>query len=404
MPKVFQICVEGNRGSTGIIAEGLGKTIISKGWDSYIAYGRFKRPSKSKTIRIGSKVSILFHGLITRMFDLHGFGSRIATLILVKKIKRINPDIIHLHHIHGYYINFIVLFNFLKKEKIPVVWTFHDCWSITGHCTHFDFVKCDKWKTECFKCPQTQEYPKSFFVDRSKKNYYLKKRLFNSLDNLTIVCVSRWLEGVVGKSFLKKVPSKVILNGIDTSLFSPNSVKIKKNKFNGKFIILGVAANWNDRKGLSDFVKLSKLISKSDIIILVGLTESQIRRLPKNIIGVSKTENQIELRDFYNISDVFLNLSVEETFGLTTAEALACGTPAIVYDSTASPELIDNKTGIVVKKGSIQDLSIAIKTVKKKGSSFYSESCRKRAINLFNKDIRFMDYFKLYNNILSKNH
>ena len=140
---------------------------------------------------------------------MHGFGSRIATLILVKKIKRINPDIIHLHNIHGYYINFIVLFNFLKKEKIPVVWTFHDCWSITGHCTHFDFVECDKWKTECFKCPQTQEYPKSFFVDRSKKNYYLKKRLFNSLDNLTIVCVSRWLEGVVGKSFLKKFQVKL---------------------------------------------------------------------------------------------------------------------------------------------------------------------------------------------------
>tara|TARA_B100000900_G_scaffold386369_1_gene376788 strand:+ start:1497 stop:2711 length:1215 start_codon:yes stop_codon:yes gene_type:complete len=403
MPKVFQICVEGNRGSTGIIAEGIGKTIISKGWDSYIAYGRFKRPSKSKTIRIGSKFSILFHGLITRLFDLHGFGSRIATLILVKKIKRIKPDIIHLHHIHGYYINFIVLFNFLKKERIPVVWTFHDCWSITGHCTHFDFVECDKWKTECFKCPQTQEYPKSFFIDRSKKNYYLKKRLFNSLDNLTIVCVSKWLEGVVSKSFLKKVPRKIILNGIDTSLFTPNHIKIEKNKFNGKFIILGVAANWNDRKGLSDFFKLSKLLSKSDIIILVGLTESQIRNLPKNIIGVSKTENQTELSDFYNISDVFLNLSVEETFGLTTAEALACGTPAIVYDSTASPELIDNKTGIIVKKGRIQDLLVAVNTVKNKGSSFYSESCRERAINLFNKDIRFMDYFKLYNNILSKN-
>lgn len=404
MPKIFQICVEGNRGSTGIIAEGLGKTLISNGWDSYIAYGRFKRPSKSKTIRIGSKFSILFHGLITRMFDMHGFGSRIATLILVKKIKRIKPDIIHLHHIHGYYINFIVLFNFLRKEKIPVVWTFHDCWSITGHCTHFDFIKCDKWETECYKCPQINEYPKSFFWDGSKRNYHIKKRLFNSLENMTIVSVSRWLEDIVSRSFLKEIPSKVILNGIDTSLFSPKNVISKRNEFNGKFIMIGVASNWNDRKGLSDFIKLSKLISNNDVIILIGLKKSQIRKLPKNIVGISKTESQIELRDYYNLSDVFLNLSVEETFGLTTAEALACGTPGIVYNSTASPELIDSKTGIVVKKGSIQALLSAVKEVKEKGRSYYSESCRKRAIKLFNKDIQFMEYFKLYKNILSESH
>jgi len=401
---ILQICVEGNTGSTGTTAEAIGKIVIAQGWKSYIAYGRFKRPSESKTIKIGNTLSIFIHGLQTRFFDRHGMGSKCATKKLVQQIKEIKPDIIHLHHLHGYYINIEVLFEFLAKAEIPVIWTFHDCWSITGHCSHFDFVSCEKWKTECNHCPQIKEYPASLFADRSRKNFYLKKKLFNSVENLTVVPVSNWLNKVIEKSFMGKLPRKVIYNGINIDLFSPLSQKnTVRERFNirQKFMILGLATTWSSRKGLQDFIELSKHIDANKIIVLVGLNSSQIKTLPQNIIGLQRTESQQELRDLYIASDVFMNLSVEETFGLTTAEALACGTPAIVYNATASPELVDENTGIVVEKQNIQSLLSAIEEIKSNGKSFYSNACRSRAIKLFDKDVRFNEYFDLYNEKLN---
>jgi putative colanic acid biosynthesis glycosyltransferase len=399
MPKIIQISVEGNMGSTGTIAESIGEIAISRGWESYIAFGRFKRTSKSTTIKIGNLIDILIHGLLTRIFDLHGYGSKHATKKLIKQINHINPDIIHLHNLHGYYINIEVLFEFLSKVNIPVIWTFHDCWPMTGHCSHFDFVGCDKWKIECNNCPQLREYPKSLFLDRSRKNYYSKKKLFTSVDNLTVVSVSNWLNNIVEKSFMNKLSSRVIYNGIDINLFSPerlNNCIRDKYCIQEKFMILGVATTWTDRKGLKDFLELSKYIDSNIIIVLIGLSSSQIKNLPKNIIGLKRTENKQELRDLYVECDVYMNLSVEETFGLTTAEALACGTPAIVYNSTASPELIDRSTGIVVEKQNIQNILLALDEISRNGKLYYSEACRSRAINLFDQKNRFNEYFELY--------
>lgn len=403
MPKVLQICVEGNTGSTGTIAEFIGKIALNSGWESYIAFGRFPRESNSKLIKIGNYWDIFLHGIETRIFDRHGLGSRGATKKLIKEIIQISPDIIHLHHLHGYYINIEILFKFLSENNIPVVWTFHDCWSMTGHCAYFDYIGCDKWKTECNNCPQMKEYPASIFIDRSKNNFYLKKSLFNSVDNLTVVSVSNWLNDIVGKSFMRKLSRKVIYNGVDVELFKPSSSNNIREKFSieSKFLIFGLATTWSRRKGLDDFIKLSENIDENAIIILVGLNKSQIKTLPKNIIGLQRTENQQELVDLYVASDVFLNLSVEETFGLTTAEALSCGTPAIVYDATASPELIDSQTGIIVEKNNIQSLLLAIEEIKKNGKSFYTEYCRSRAVKYFDKNIRYKEYFDLYNEKLN---
>jgi putative colanic acid biosynthesis glycosyltransferase len=403
MPKLLQICVEGNTGSTGTIAESIGKIALNSGWESYIAFGRFPRESNSKLIKIGNYWDIFLHGMETRIFDRHGLGSRGATKKLIKEIIQISPDIIHLHHLHGYYINIEILFKFLSENNISVVWTFHDCWSITGHCAYFDYIGCEKWKIECNNCPQMKEYPASIFIDRSKNNFYLKKSLFNSVDNLTVVSVSNWLNDIVGKSFMKKLSRKVIYNGIDVELFKPSSSNKIREKFSieSKFLIFGLATTWSKRKGLDDFIELSKNIDENAIIILVGLNTSQIKTLPKNIIGLQRTENQQELVDFYVASDVFLNLSVEETFGLTTAEALSCGTPAIVYNATASPELIDSQTGIIVEKNNIKSLLLAIEVIKKNGKSFYTEYCRSRAVKYFDKDIRYKEYFDLYNEKLN---
>lgn len=403
MPKLLQICVEGNTGSTGTIAESIGQLVMNIGWDSYIAYGRYPRPSKSKLIRIGSDLEVLLHGIETRIFDRHGLGSRRATKKLVKQIEDIKPDIIHLHHIHGYYINMVILCKYLSKAKIPVVWTFHDCWSFTGHCGFFDFVGCEKWKTECNNCPQKREYPASLFFDRSKENYYLKKELFTSIADMVIVSVSKWLDNLVSQSFFKSNKHTYIYNGIDIEVFKPsNNVNPVRSKYNlhGKYVILGVASTWERRKGLSDFIELSKLLNQDEVIILIGLDQKQKTSLPRNVIGLSRTENKMELVDLYSASDVYLNLSVEETFGLTTAEAMACGTPVIVYNRTASPELVNINTGIVVEKNDFDGLIKAMEIIRGKGKDYYSAACRTRVVENFNENDRFNEYINLYEEMI----
>jgi glycosyltransferase involved in cell wall biosynthesis len=204
-------------------------------------------------------------------------GSKSATQELVEKIEKIEkikPDIIHLYNIHGYYINIEILFKYLQKTKIPVVWTFHDCWPITGHCSYFSFEGCEKWKTQCFSCPQKTDYPASWFIDRSEKNFNLKKKLFTSLPNITLVPVSKWLSGILEESFLQNYPLKVIHNGINTEVFRPSAGAAFRLKyhFENKFILLGVASVWTVRKGLKDFIALSKLQNSDFQIVLVGLT------------------------------------------------------------------------------------------------------------------------------------
>ena len=219
MNKLLQINSVVNTGSTGRIAEDIGAYVKTKGWESYIAYGRYGNESSSKLIKVGTKLSNYWHLLITRLFDKHGFGSKFATQKLIKQIEELEPDLIHLHNLHGYYVNINILFNYLSTKSIPVVWTLHDCWAFTGHCAYFDIVKCDKWKTECNKCPQKTIYPASILFDRSRKNFHHKKKLFNTPQNLTLVPVSNWLNNFLSNSFLHSISTNVIYNGLDLKKF-----------------------------------------------------------------------------------------------------------------------------------------------------------------------------------------
>lgn len=405
MPKLLQISIEVNSGSVGRIAEQIGQKAIESGWKSYITYARNNLSSESDLIKIGSMFDVYIHGIKTRITDKHAFYSTKATKKLIKKIETICPDIIHLHHLHGYYININVLFNYLAKKDIPIVWTFHDCWSFTGHCTYFEYVDCNRWMTGCYCCPQKKKYPASFLIDRSKKNYQEKKNLFTSVKNMTIVPVSFWLGNIVSYSFLNNYPIKVIQNGIDLQIFSPhNKIEDIKIKYNipDKFIILGIASTWEKRKGLDEFIKLNTLTSDKYCIILVGLHKDQIKKLPNGIIGLQRTENVNELAKFYSLADVFVNPTLEDTFPTTNLESLACGTPVITYKTGGSIESVSDDTGIIVEKGNIQELFEAIKIIQGKGKDFYSIQCRKRAEENYNKNDRFDDYIELYNNILSE--
>lgn len=334
--KVLQINSVCGTGSTGRIALDLYKTLEEHGHICRIAYGRGNAPKNIQTIQIGNIHDVYFHGVMSRLTDRHGFYSRNATKKLLKEIELFCPDIIHLHNIHGYYINVPLLFQYLKKLGKPVIWTLHDCWAFTGHCSHFQYVNCDRWESGCFECPQKQEYPRSL-MDNSKQNYLLKKEIFNSLSNFAIVTPSQWLYQVVQKSFFHGKHIYHIPNGIDTTIFKQQPYKNSSSHL--KTVVLGVANIWNDRKGFFDFIKLNELLNhKLYQIIMVGVNAKQKSILPPSIIGIEQTDSVDVLADLYSNADVYLNLTYEDNFPTTNLEALACGTPVITYKTGGSVE------------------------------------------------------------------
>ena len=407
MNKLLLINVSANSGSTGRIAEEIGQTAAARGYDCHFGYGRVGRESKAHLIRIGSDWDVRVHGLESLLFDNHGFGSRKATKRFIQEIERIKPDVINLHNIHGYYLNVEILFEYLAKMDIPVVWTLHDCWPFTGHCSYFDRYHCEKWKIGCHHCPNSKGYPKSLFLDRSKANYTRKKELFNRPKNITFVAVCQWMANNVKASFLGGYPVETIYNGVDVDIFHPSgkqSLLLSKNRMgidNHKKVVLGVASTWDKRKGLDDFVTMSAQLPSDYQIILVGLNDKQIANLPSNIIGIKRTENVRQLAELYSLADVFVNPTYVDNFPTTNIEALACGTPVVTYRTGGSPEAIDEKTGVVVNQGEINLLLPTVEYVAKNKPS-YTKACRERAVRMFNKQDRFEDYVNLFNSLIKK--
>ncbi|QNO13419.1 glycosyltransferase [Alkalicella caledoniensis] len=396
--RVLQINSVCGVGSTGRIATDIHSILLDQGSESHVAYGRGLANNCNQSIKIGSKIDNYFHVLSTRLFDIHGFSSTFATKKLIKEIVKLDPDIIHLHNIHGYYLNIDVLFQYLRVCKKPIIWTLHDCWSFTGHCAYFDFVDCDKWKTKCYNCPQKAEYPKSIIVDRSKKNFDNKKDIFTGVENLTLVTPSKWLSLLVKESYLKDYSVEVINNGIDLDTFKPTSNKFKDDpRVRDKFIILGVASIWEKRKGFDYFLQLSKRLSSEEVIVLVGLNENQMKDLPENVIGITRTNNINDLADLYSSSDIFFNPTLEDNFPTTNLESLACGTPVITFKTGGSVESIDEETGFIIEKGGLDELLKKIEIIKESDQNSYVLKCRNRAVNLYNKNEKFIEYIQLYN-------
>ena len=349
MKKLLQINITANWGSHGKIAEGIGQAAIKQGWQSYIAYGRWTNPSTSNLFHVGNSWDEMRHGIASRLLDNHGLMSQKATKSLLQFVRNVNPDIVHLHNIHGYYLNYPLLFQYLCQHDIPVVWTLHDCWSFTGHCAHYEFIGCEKWKTHCAECPQKGAYPKSLLLDRSYRNFEQKKEVFLSLNRLTLVPVSRWLQRQLQQSFFKHTPTRLIYNGIDTNVFSKQTeVSWIKEKYGIPAhcaIVLGVASNWY-RKGLPDFLQLASLLPPSIRIVLVGLTKQEQNLAARaGIVGISRTDNLHELCSLYSVASVYFNPTWEDTFPTTNLEAMACGTPVVTYNTGGSPETVTAGTG-----------------------------------------------------------
>lgn len=367
--KVLMINVVCGIRSTGRICTDLATALEAQGHEVKIAYGRENVPEQFQrfAVRIGTDLDVKLHGVKARLADGAGFGSKRATEKFIKWVKEYDPDVIHLHNIHGYYINLEVLFNYLKECGKKIIWTLHDCWAFTGHTPYCDSVNCEKWIRGCCDCPLIKAYPTSF-VDRSKQNWKKKKEVFSGIKGLTIITPSEWLAGLVRKSFLAEYPVKVINNGIDTSKFFPMESDFrKKNGLEGKFVILGVATSWDEMKGYSDYLKLSEMLGEEYKVVLVGLTKEQVEKLPKNVLGIERTANVQELAEIYTAADVFVNLSYCENYPTVNIEAMACGTPVLTYKTGGSPEIVRDYGGYVIKQGDIDAVEKKIRYIENNG-------------------------------------
>lgn len=397
MPKLLQINITANWGSTGKIAESIGIAAMNSGWDSYVAYGRWCNPSHSHLIKVGGRWGKYFHFAEQSVCDNEGLCSRSATRRLIRQIEELKPDIVHLHNIHDHYLNYNILFEYLNQTGVKVVWTFHDCWAFTGHCFHFVTKDCMRWKTGCYSCPMKNVLPKTI-LDRSRENYELKKRLFGGCKNLTIVPVSDWMAGFVRQSFLKDKRIEVIKNGVDLNVFRP----LEKMEEEGAFRVLAVSSVWNKEKGLYDIFKLRELLPDNYQITIVGLTTKQVEELPSGIKGIQRTQNVQELVQLYSDSDVLINPTYADTFPTVNLEALACGTPVITYRTGGSPEAISDETGCVVEQGDTNALAASVENVCLRGKLHFVEACRKRAETYFDKDKCFEKYVKLYEELIKE--
>ena len=379
--KVLQINSVCGIGSTGRIATDLYKVLEEQNHECKIAYGRGSAPQNIDSIKIGSTIDNYFHVFKTRVFDKHGFGSVNATKKFIEEIKDYDPDIIHLHNIHGYYLNIEVLFKYLKEADKPVIWTLHDCWPFTGHCSYFEYVECEKWKSSCENCVQ-------------------KKELFTSVKNMTIVTPSKWLSKIVKESFLGKYPIEVINNGIDLDVFKPTDSNFRdKNNLNNKFIVLGVANIWVEKKGLKYLTELEKNLNDDYKFVIVGVDEKKKNELSKNIIAITRTNNVKELAEIYTAADVFVNPTLEDNFPTTNLEALACGTPVLTFETGGSVECVDEKCGAIVPKKELENLKQQI--IKIKENNFDSADCIKKS-KKYDKRKRYDDYIRIYRKQLLK--
>lgn len=394
--------------STGTNTEDLVNYAISKGHDSFAIYGQLKN-NKPNSIYWGNRLDHKIHGLISKITCGFAHGSVISTFKLIQFLKQENPNIVHIQDVHANYINLDILIQYLAKHNVPTVITLHDCWYFTGGCMHYTTNQCLKWKTACTECAFVQQNFISKFINSPQKELCRKIRLFNSIPRLAVIGVSDWITSEAKQSPVFKSAKivKRIYNWVDTKCFNPKGEESEKqirerHNLKGKYMLLGVSNAWIPSKGLNDWIKLAENLGSEYDIILIG-KEPTCSNLPSNIHATGSIYDKQELARYYSAASVFIHLSWEETFGKVSAEAMACGTPIIVYNSTASPELVIETTGCVIKqKSNIDNIATKVRSICNKGKKFYSNSCINRVKELFDINNNCQSHLILYSNLIKE--
>ena len=393
--KVVQINATYGIGSTGKICAAISRELTAEGIENHVLYCGKKVDLPDGDYYAGSTY-LKLQALRSRISGKYGFLSQFATRKLIRKLDRIQPDMVHIHNIHGHNCNLRMLFSYLQRTGIKVCWTFHDCWAMTGYCPHFDMIGCAKWQKSCGNCPQRKYF--SWFFDRSGWLQSQKKQLFTALP-MTIVTPSQWLADITKQSFLQDQPVRVIHNGINLEVFRPRESDFRKRYgCEDKHIVLGVAFDWDRRKGLDVFIELARRLDDSFQIVLVGTNEKVDSQLPSGILSIHRTQNQQELAELYSAADVFANPTREENYPTVNMEALACGTPVLTFATGGSPEIPDETCGSVVAKDDLDAFAREVIRICRE-RPFSVDACCARAAN-FDEKQRYAQYMGLYKELL----
>lgn len=396
---------ECNFGSTGSIIRHLSQIANDKGFQTYFCYPKTninKLSSQANDFMFGNilvrNIETLINQHTGHLDSLYFF----STHKLIKELESIKPDCIHIHNLHGNFINVKQLFNYIKEKSIPVIWTLHDCWPFTGRCPHFLMNNCQKWMSNCSPCDYNfNDYPKSR-RDKSAELLTYKRNSFCGVNKLVLVTPSQWLASLIPYSILKEYPTQVINNGIDLEVFQPTKSTFKERNNINRYMVLGVSNGWSNKKGLDVFIELASKLGDDYKIVLVGTDAITETLLPNNIIPIRKTQNQKELAELYSQADVFINPTREDTFPTVNIEALACGCPVITFDTGGSPEILNDLCGRVVPQNSVSDIVNNVYDICERKSIIRS-NCTERSKS-FNKNDRFRDYLNLYESVISSNY
>ena len=392
--------------STGRIMKEIGEIAIAAGWESYIAYSGARDgvpQHSSRLIPVGNKLDLALHAVATRLFDAHGLASRRATKQLIRRIREIDPDIIHIHNVHGYWLNYPLLCQYLQESGKPVIWTVHDCWLYTGHCYYYSAVGCDKWSTGCGHCPQKRAFPASWVFDRSARNWRDKQRAFGTLERLTIAPVSEWIRNEMSRSFLKDKQFQVIHNGIDLDVFKPEAAEGQERP--AGTMILGVASLWigHEEKGVRDFIRLAGLLREDEHLVLVGrMSEAQRAAFPANVQLIERTENVGKLAALYAGATAFVNPTWQDNYPTVNLEAIACGTPVVTYRTGGSVESVTEGTGFVVEQGDVAGMLARVRELAAGDRAATAARCREYALAHFRKEDCYKNYIRLYENLAAR--
>ncbi|MDD3410685.1 MAG: glycosyltransferase [Eubacteriales bacterium] len=392
--KLFQLNTYGGTGSTGRIALGISRRLTECGGESRIGFGAGQAASEAEpyALRIGSPWERKLHGAMRKLLDAEGYGSQVATGALLRFLNDYQPDVIQLHNLHGCYLNLPMLFRWLARAGVPIVWTLHDCWPFTGHCAYFDFAKCDRWQTGCHDCPQLRSYPTCIGLDGSRRNYEQKRRLWADLPNLTLVTPCQWMADLLAQSFLRSHPVRVICNGVNTQTFFKN----EETSVNPR-IFLAVASEWEERKGLRFL--LNQPLQKGEQLVILGLSEAQLQALPQGVAGLARTASTQELCGWYSRASCFLNPTLEDNMPMVNLEALACGTPVAAFDTGGCRECVDESCGRIVAQGDGRALFAAARELGRQKSEL-SAACMARA-HAFDESVANQAYLNLYKELCS---
>ena len=343
--RVLQLNVTFGVGSTGRIVQDIHNFLLRKKIESFVIYGRNRYAEDPFAFYIGSKVSFYIDALLTRITGFVGYFSYFYTIMIIRKIKSLQPDIIHLHNIHGYYLNIPMLLRFLITYDKKVVWTLHDEFMYTGKCAYTQ--ECSKYLSTCQQCPLVKEYPKSFLFDWTRAMFLHKKRLLSNISHISFVTPSNWLASRTRGSIIKSHSISVINNGINTKVFKKTpSSQLDKFVNDDDVTVLALIANLDDNnkghhwiKSMADYIR-EKNNNGQIHFIVVGSGKTKYNH--ELIKYIDRTNNVVDLVKLYNSADFYLILSEFENYPTVCLEASAINLPIIGFDVGGVRESIAN--------------------------------------------------------------